>query len=167
MKPGGGDSEAWETLTYQYGFGAWGGVRGFWWEAQGALVFFGAFFFACSSSTRTARGAPHLPLTFPRALSFSSHASRTGNEFTSEAVPGALPVGRNSPQVRCVYGWVVGARRGEWRRAASARPRTALTLTTLPSKKKQKHRPLFSPQICPFGLYAEQINGTPFTVPRR
>jgi homogentisate 1,2-dioxygenase len=42
-----------------------------------------------------------------------------GNEFATEAVPGALPVGRNSPQ-----------------------------------------RP-------PFGLYAEQLSGTPFTVPRR
>ena len=42
-----------------------------------------------------------------------------GNEFATEAVAGALPVGRNSPQ-----------------------------------------RP-------PLGLYAEQISGTPFTVPRR
>ncbi len=42
-----------------------------------------------------------------------------GNEFATEAIPGALPVGRNSPQ-----------------------------------------RP-------PLGLYAEQISGTPFTVPRR
>ena len=42
-----------------------------------------------------------------------------GNEFASEAIGGALPVGRNSPQ-----------------------------------------RP-------PFGLYAEQVSGTPFTAPRR
>jgi len=42
-----------------------------------------------------------------------------GNEFATEAVPGALPVGKNSPQ-----------------------------------------RP-------PHGLYAEQLSGTPFTVPRR
>jgi homogentisate 1,2-dioxygenase len=42
-----------------------------------------------------------------------------GNEHASEAIPGALPVGQNSPQ-----------------------------------------RP-------PMGLYAEQISGTPFTVPRR
>ena len=42
-----------------------------------------------------------------------------GNEFATEALPGALPQGRNSPQ-----------------------------------------RP-------PFGLYAEQISGTPFTAPRR
>ncbi len=41
-----------------------------------------------------------------------------GNEFASEALPGALPVGRNSPQ-RCAY-----------------------------------------------GLYAEQLTGTPFTAPR-
>ena len=42
-----------------------------------------------------------------------------GNEFATEAVPGALPMGKNSPQ-----------------------------------------RP-------PHGLYAEQLSGTPFTVPRR
>src|SRR4029453_14108148 len=41
-----------------------------------------------------------------------------GNHFATEAVPGALPVGRNSPQK------------------------------------------------VPFGLYAEQVSGTPFTAPR-
>eukprot|EP00271_Cylindrocystis_brebissonii_P014267 TRINITY_DN35573_c0_g1_i1.p1 TRINITY_DN35573_c0_g1~~TRINITY_DN35573_c0_g1_i1.p1 ORF type:complete len:500 (-),score=75.96 TRINITY_DN35573_c0_g1_i1:1458-2957(-) len=41
-----------------------------------------------------------------------------GNNFESEAIPGALPVGRNNPQV------------------------------------------------CPFGLYAEQLSGTAFTAPR-
>ena len=41
-----------------------------------------------------------------------------GNEFASEAIPGALPVGQNSPQK------------------------------------------------APFGLYAEQVSGTPFTAPR-
>lgn len=41
-----------------------------------------------------------------------------GSEFASEALPGALPVGQNSPQ------------------------------------------------ICPYGLYAEQLSGTAFTVPR-
>lgn len=47
-----------------------------------------------------------------------SYLSGFGNEFASEAIPGALPVGQNSPRV------------------------------------------------VPFGLYAEQISGTPFTVPR-
>src|SRR5690349_24931298 len=41
-----------------------------------------------------------------------------GNEFATEALPGALPVGRNSPQ------------------------------------------------RVPYGLYAEQLSGTPFTAPR-
>src|ERR1700755_2181931 len=41
-----------------------------------------------------------------------------GNTFATEALPGALPVGRNSPQ------------------------------------------------RCPYGLYAEQLSGTPFTAPR-
>lgn len=41
-----------------------------------------------------------------------------GNHFESEALPGSLPIGQNSPQ------------------------------------------------ICPYNLYAEQINGTAFTLPR-
>ncbi|MFZ4579685.1 MAG: homogentisate 1,2-dioxygenase [Myxococcota bacterium] len=46
------------------------------------------------------------------------YQSGFGNEFATEALPGALPVGRNSPQV------------------------------------------------CPYGLYAEQLTGTAFTAPR-
>jgi homogentisate 1,2-dioxygenase len=46
------------------------------------------------------------------------YQSGFGNEFATEALPGALPLGRNSPQ------------------------------------------------RCPYGLYAEQISGTAFTVPR-
>jgi homogentisate 1,2-dioxygenase len=48
----------------------------------------------------------------------AAYMSGFGNQFETEALPGALPVGRNSPQ-RCAY-----------------------------------------------GLYAEQINGSPFTAPR-
>ena len=48
-----------------------------------------------------------------------AYLSGFGNEYASEAVAGALPIGQNSPQ-----------------------------------------RP-------PLGLYAEQLSGTPFTVPRR
>ena len=47
------------------------------------------------------------------------YQSGFGNHFASEAIPGALPKGQNSPL------------------------------------------------ICPFGLYAEQISGTPFTSPRK
>lgn len=47
-----------------------------------------------------------------------SYLSGFGNEFASEALPGALPVGQNAPQ------------------------------------------------RCPYGLYAEQLSGTPFTAPR-
>src|SRR6266436_912720 len=46
------------------------------------------------------------------------YMSGFGNGFETEALPGALPVGRNSPQK------------------------------------------------CPYGLYAEQLSGTPFTAPR-
>jgi len=48
----------------------------------------------------------------------AGYMSGWGNEFATEALPGALPVGQNSPQV------------------------------------------------CPYGLYAEQISGTAFTAPR-
>ncbi len=48
----------------------------------------------------------------------AGYMSGFGNGFESEALPGALPVGRNSPQK------------------------------------------------CPYGLYAEQISGSPFTAPR-
>src|SRR3546814_9768300 len=47
-----------------------------------------------------------------------TYLSGFGNEFASEALPGALPGGQNSPQ------------------------------------------------RCPYGLYAEQLSGTPFTAPR-
>ncbi len=47
-----------------------------------------------------------------------SYMSGFGNDFETESLPGALPVGRNSPQK------------------------------------------------CPYGLYAEQISGSPFTAPR-
>ena len=49
----------------------------------------------------------------------TGYMSGFGNGFETEALPGALPVGRNSPQ-RCAY-----------------------------------------------GLYAEQLSGSPFTAPRR
>ena len=52
------------------------------------------------------------------ALSAPNYLSGFGNGFETEALPGALPVGRNSPQ-RCAY-----------------------------------------------GLYAEQLSGSPFTAPR-
>jgi homogentisate 1,2-dioxygenase len=48
-----------------------------------------------------------------------AYMSGFGNSFESEALPGALPVGRNSPQ------------------------------------------------RCPYGLYAEQLSGSPFTAPRK
>src|SRR5258708_32728302 len=63
--------------------------------------------------------------TSPDAVSRSSvnitpgYMSGFGNSFETEALPGALPAGRNSPQ-RCAY-----------------------------------------------GLYAEQLSGSPFTAPRR
>ncbi len=48
----------------------------------------------------------------------SGYMTGFGNEFATEALPGALPVGQNSPQ------------------------------------------------RCPYGLYAEQLSGSPFTAPR-
>ena len=60
-----------------------------------------------------------MDITPPRSLAGNSgYLSGFGNSFETEALPGALPVGRNSPQ-RCAY-----------------------------------------------GLYAEQLSGSPFTAPR-
>ena len=49
-----------------------------------------------------------------------------GNEFASEALPGALPVGRNSPQ-RCPYGLYAEQLSG----TAFTAPRSALRRTWL------------------------------------
>ncbi len=62
-------------------------------------------------------GSLQAGLSSPSA-SASRYLSGFGNTFETEALPGALPVGRNSPQ------------------------------------------------RCPYGLYAEQISGSPFTAPR-
>lgn len=52
---------------------------------------------AAAAKTRRARPAEARPQQSPRYL------SGFGNEFATEALEGALPVGRNSPQ-RCAYG---------------------------------------------------------------
>jgi homogentisate 1,2-dioxygenase len=60
----------------------------------------------------------HAPLSTRATTTSPGYMSGFGNGFETEALPGALPVGRNSPQ-RCAY-----------------------------------------------GLYAEQLSGSPFTAPR-
>src|SRR3954468_13491038 len=62
--------------------------------------------------------SPSLAAAPPAAEGSRRYLSGFGNGFETEALPGALPVGRNSPQ------------------------------------------------RCPYGLYAEQISGSPFTAPR-
>ena len=62
------------------------------------------------------REASIIPATVPEAN--KGYMSGFGNGFETEALAGALPVGRNSPQK------------------------------------------------CPYGLYAEQLSGSPFTAPR-
>lgn len=63
--------------------------------------------------------APYIGFQTPSAKGASvSYMSGFGNSFETEALPGALPVGRNSPQ------------------------------------------------LCAYGLYAEQLSGSPFTAPR-
>src|SRR6195952_724195 len=61
---------------------------------------------------------PNLAATAATAQGAPAYLTGFGNGFETEALPGALPVGRNSPQ-RCAY-----------------------------------------------GLYAEQLSGSPFTAPR-
>ncbi|UOM36984.1 homogentisate 1,2-dioxygenase [Acuticoccus sp. I52.16.1] len=58
------------------------------------------------------------PATRPRVTTHEGYMPGFGNDFETEALYGALPVGRNSPQ------------------------------------------------RCPYGLYAEQLSGSPFTAPR-
>ena len=61
---------------------------------------------------------PNLALTAASRAGSPEYLTGFGNQFETEALPGALPVGRNSPQK------------------------------------------------CPYGLYAEQLSGSPFTAPR-
>src|SRR5690242_15497820 len=71
------------------------------------------------NSTRDAKEHQEEPMDqVLRSTVTAGYQSGFGNGFESEALPGALPIGRNSPQ-KCAY-----------------------------------------------GLYAEQISGTPFTAPR-
>jgi homogentisate 1,2-dioxygenase len=62
---------------------------------------------------------PNLALTTSTRTGCPQYLTGFGNGFETEALPGALPVGRNSPQK------------------------------------------------CPYGLYAEQLSGSPFTAPRK
>lgn len=64
------------------------------------------------------QASPHLTRLVHEPGLTPSYLSGFGNGFETEALPGALPVGRNSPQ------------------------------------------------RCPYGLYAEQLSGSPFTAPR-
>ena len=48
-----------------------------------------------------------------------------GNDFETEALPGALPVGQNSPQ-RCAYGLYAEQLSGSPFTAPRARPRRSL-----------------------------------------
>ncbi|HXT06006.1 MAG TPA: homogentisate 1,2-dioxygenase [Roseiarcus sp.] len=65
------------------------------------------------------RTRPSLALTAAASAGAPQYLTGFGNGFETEALPGALPVGRNSPQK------------------------------------------------CPYGLYAEQLSGSPFTAPRK
>jgi len=64
------------------------------------------------------RTGPSITVAQSRAQYNAGYMPGFGNDFETEALPGALPVGQNSPQ------------------------------------------------RCPYGLYAEQLSGTPFTAPR-
>ncbi len=66
----------------------------------------------------TTKAPARAPTDSPAAQRPLGYMTGFGNEFATEALPGALPVGRNSPQK------------------------------------------------CPYGLYAEQLSGTAFTMPR-
>lgn len=76
-----------------------------------------------------------------------AYQSGFGNEFASEALPGALPEGGREQQhccVNCLAGLLFG-------------------LLMLRVATAGQNNPLH----CPYNLYAEQISGTAFTVPRK
>jgi homogentisate 1,2-dioxygenase len=78
------------------------------------------------------------------------YLSGFGNEFASEALPGALPIGQNSPQA------CASARRRGRSLCAPPPPPRVQSCACLPA----------APQVCPYGLYAEQLSGAAFTAPR-
>lgn len=91
-----------------------------------------------------------------------------GNDFESEALEGALPVGQNNPKVR---GGLDGCC------AARTAPRGKLPLRVVGWQGMQEPHPnsayshhallLIHAQKCPLGLYAEQLSGSAFTAPRK
>jgi homogentisate 1,2-dioxygenase len=123
------------------------------------------------------------------------YMSGFGNQHSSEALPGALPVGQNSPQkvrteaaatangehpaatlfpvglqaVHCNH-----AARGAVCRTPSVSSQHCETVCgprpALRSPTSHAHvarcSPFPWPVQCPYGLYAEQLSGTAFTVPR-
>ena len=80
------------------------------------------------------------------------YLSGFGNEHATEALPGALPVGQNSPQNVSRTSGHSHVTRDCW--LAVVAPRRT---------RPQLHPPL---RQCPYGLYAEQLSGTAFTAPR-
>jgi homogentisate 1,2-dioxygenase len=70
-----------------------------------------------------------------------------GGHFCSEALPNALPKGQNNPQ--------------------QVRPLAAAYLSTLVVARGAILTSLLPLDAqCPYGLYAEQLSGTAFTLPR-
>ncbi|MBM3395053.1 MAG: homogentisate 1,2-dioxygenase [Betaproteobacteria bacterium] len=98
------------------------------------------------------------------------YLSGFGNEFTSESLPGALPVGRNSPQ-RCPYGLYAEQISGTAFTAPRANNRRSWLYRIIPSAKHSPFRALdgglFTNDFGSAPTPPDQMRWDPLPVPER
>lgn len=78
-----------------------------------------------------------------------------GNHFSSEALPDALPKGNSFVLIKRVSS------------CANDQNGMNTTYSLLHSNLNELPLGQNTPQLCPYGLYAEQLSGTAFTVDRK
>lgn len=89
-------------------------------------------------------------MVYAAALAYTEHPT-AGNHFSTEALPGALPEGQNNPRV-----------------SPDVLDQRQLLHHATQSAAGYPQRPVcVILQVCPYGLYTEQLSGTAFTVPRK
>ena len=93
-----------------------------------------------------------------------------GNEFSTEALPGALPVGQNSPQ-RCPYGLYAEQLSGTAFTAPRGANRRSWLYRIRPAAVHSKFRLIDSPHLVSrfdeVGTPPDQLRWDPFPIPRR
>ena len=95
------------------------------------------------TTTTIAKRSAARPAEAEAALTYQSGF---GNEFASEALPGALPVGRNSPQ-RAPFGLYAEQLSGTAFTAPRARNRRSWLYRIRPAAVHQPFRPLAHPRL--------------------